>query len=115
MNTQPQPEEQRKDRRRTLQTTASMVLPGHAPTQARTINISRGGLGLVAAANPPANAVVSVRFALPMPGARPVPIEVSARVIYSVLSRRHDDFTIGLRFLSPSPQVLDAIEAFIDA
>ena len=26
-----------------------------------------------------------------------------------------EPFTIGLRFLSPSPQVLDAIEAFIDA
>ncbi|MCZ8236112.1 MAG: PilZ domain-containing protein [Inhella sp.] len=105
--------DQRKDRRRLLKTTANVVVAGHAPLAVRTIDISRGGLGFVAAANPPANLVMTVRLTLPMPGARWVPIEVTGKVVYSVLSGRHDGFSIGLAFTSASTQTIEAIDAYV--
>lgn len=96
-----------------LQTTAVMMVVGQAPLEVRTTDISLGGLGLVMLANPPANLGVRVRLALPMPGAQLLGVELNGRVVHSVLSRRYGGFAVGLALLSPSPEALRAIKAYL--
>lgn len=113
MSAEPLPHEKRQHKRRWLQTTANVMVAGRSPLEVRTSDISVGGLGIVAPANPPQNLIVTVRLALPMPGSKLVPIEVTGRVVYSVLSRQHGGFSIGLSFMSVSPQVLQVIDAYV--
>jgi hypothetical protein len=113
-NALPNPEEQRRHSRRALQTKAQLILPGHRPFEIRTTDISMGGLGLVAMANPPLNLVVRVQFSLPMPGAKLLPMDVMGRVVHSVLSRRHGGFSIGLALNAPSYETLKAISAYMN-
>lgn len=105
--------DQRQHRRRMLQTTAVMMVVGQAPLEVRTTDISLGGLGLVMLANPPANLGVRVRLALPMPSAQLLGVELNGRVVHSVLSRRYGGFAVGLALLSPSPEALRAIKAYL--
>jgi hypothetical protein len=113
-NALPNPEEQRRHSRRALQTTALLILPGQRPFEIRTTDISLGGLGLVAMANPPLNLVARVQLSLPMPGSKRVPIDVMGRVVHSVLSRRHGGFSIGLALIAPSYETLKAISAYMN-
>lgn len=114
MSAQPSSGEQRQHRRRVLQTTARLTLPGRPPFEVRTTNVSLGGLGIVAAANPPANLVMRVQLALPSTGANQLQVvEFNGRVVHSVLSRRYGGFSIGLAFVDPSPSVLRAVSAYI--
>lgn len=114
MSALPAPQEQRQHRRRVLQTLAQVCLPGQPPFEVRTTDVSLGGLGIVAGANPPPKLLVKVRLPLPQQGSsRTVAVEFEARVVHSVLSRRHGGFAIGLAFVRPSQALLQAVAGYL--
>lgn len=114
MSAVPATKEQRQHRRRVLQTTAQVSIPGHPPFEVRTTDVSLGGLGIVAGANPPSKLIVKVRLQLPqLRTGKAVSVEFEGRVVHSVLSRRYGGFSIGLAFVEPDPTVLKAVAGYI--
>ena len=106
--------EKRQHDRLSMRSTALLLLPNRAQVAVRTTDISRVGIGLAASANPPEGLVVQLRVQVPQRPAGYKDIDVQAKVVHSVFSRREGDFRVGLLFLNPSSQALSVIVDYLN-
>ena len=105
--------EKRSHERRPFGLPVEVLLPGRAALTMRSVDISIGGIGLVAAVNAPFGMELQLRLALPLGAKGTQSFEVRARVQHSVYSRRDDGFRIGMVFLKPSDRLVVAIGDFL--
>ena len=107
------PDEFRAHERGLIASTTHLLLPGRRIVEARTLDLSAGGLRVVAPVNLPLSLVCGVRLAVPgIPtGAHTVMARV--QVMNIVFSGKENGFVIGLRFTSLPRQALGAIEAYL--
>lgn len=97
--------------RRLFRSNAQPSIAGADPITERTLDISGGGIGLVAEANPPA--------AQRLPDPHPANLldttvfALEARVAHSVPSSADHGFRIGLEFTRLTPASARAIEKFV--
>jgi PilZ domain len=113
MSSTPPIQNKRQHERRILRATALLLLSGQPALEVRTSDISLGGLGIVAGANPPPNLICRLSVPLPLTigGARR--IDVVGKVAHSVFSSRDGGFKIGLVFQNPSADALSAITDYL--
>lgn len=90
--------ERRQHERRVLRTPAKLQFGNQPAMDARTLDVSVSGLGLVAPVNPPQGTPCSVKFAVPTQADRFVTLSAQAVVTYSVYVRNEDGFKLGLMF-----------------
>ena len=107
------PQNKRQHERRILRATAVLLLPGQPALEVRTSDISLGGLGIVAGANPPPNLICRLSVPLPLTYGGARRIEVVAKVAHSVFSSRDGGFKVGLVFQNPSADALSAITDYL--
>lgn len=110
----PAGKEKRQHERRILRTDATLQLPGQPGFQVRTSDISMGGLGIVAAANPPPGLVCRLSLVLPSSDGGGVRIEVTAKVAHSVYGSRSGGFQIGMVLLNVSAAANSAIVDYLN-
>lgn len=92
--------ERRQHERRYLRTVATVVLGPVQTFEVRTVDISAGGMAVVAAANPQPGTTFTIRVPLSFPHEGVVVVETRAQVMHSVLASDEQGFKIGLRFVS---------------
>jgi c-di-GMP-binding flagellar brake protein YcgR len=105
--------ERRLAARKIIRTRATVVLSGKFTFEVRTLDISVGGMCIVAAANPIPGTPMQISCQIPVTGMGPVQIEAHAKVMHSVFSGDEEGFKIGLSFTEISPQCKDAIAKFV--
>ncbi len=98
--------ERRVHERRTLHGTALLLLPGNKTMEVRTADISVGGIGIIAEANPRLGSSFTIRVTLPRKPRGNCSFKVGVRVMHSVFASTEGGFKIGLQFLQ-----LDALGA----
>ncbi|GAA5175500.1 hypothetical protein GCM10025771_07850 [Niveibacterium umoris] len=108
-------QERRQHARKAFHSVAYVLLTGRQPIAVRTLDISPGGMAIVAPANPPAKMNCKIRISLPVKLRAPTVVEIQATVLHSVLSRRENGFKVGLHFVHPAPEAKQAIAAFLSA
>ncbi|MCM0609310.1 MAG: PilZ domain-containing protein [Ideonella sp. WA131b] len=106
--------EKRVHLRRSLRVPARIILGESSEFEVRTYDISEGGLGLVAAANPKVGTKFNVVFGVPNSTPRPSVVNVRATVIRSVLAMDEGGFKIGVLFNSLDEPSFSAIRRFIN-
>jgi c-di-GMP-binding flagellar brake protein YcgR len=105
--------ERRRSERKPLRTTSYMSLLGARPVAVRSVDISAGGMSVIAAANPAAKTPCVIRVGLPGKSLGITLVEVQAIVLHSVFSGREDGFKVGLTFVNPSAEARQAIAAYL--
>lgn len=105
--------ESREHERGLIASTAHLLLPGQRIVEARALDLSTGGVRLVAPINLPLRTVCGVRLTVPgIPsGARIV--MARAQVMNIVFSGKESGFVLGLRFITISRPALAAIEQYL--
>lgn len=101
-------------RRRLLRVAARVILNGNAEFEVRTSDVSEGGLGLVAAANPRVGTRFRVIFAIPNGSLEPVLIDTQVTVVRSILAQDEGGFKIGLLFPSLDEGSAKAIKRYVN-
>ncbi len=104
--------ERRVEERRPYRSTAT-VLAGGQEFPVRTVDISRSGLCIVAATNPQPGLRFKLRLRIDRQPQGAVTVETDVQVVHSVLARQESGFRIGLRFPSPSTELINAINHFL--
>ncbi len=105
--------ERRIHERRLLRTDAQVVLTGNQGFRVRTVDISQGGMLVVAPFNLKSGAVVNIQLALPMRAPRATPFEARAQVVHSVLASGQDGFKVGLKFIALTPASAAAVTQYL--
>jgi c-di-GMP-binding flagellar brake protein YcgR len=105
--------ERRQHDRKPLRVPAELIFPNHPPVPVRLLDVSAGGVGVLASSNPPLGARLAVRFSVPSMGKGASIVEAPVQVAHSVLSGTHGGFVVGLQFTSLSPQSSMAIIKFL--
>lgn len=90
-----------------------IVLSGEARFPVRTFDISAGGLGIVASANPRTGTGLEVDFSVPLRPKGSTPLRLSAKVAHSVLAGSEGGFKIGLVFTDLPKEAAQAIMDYI--
>lgn len=106
--------DRRVEERRTYRTTAVAVAAGQE-FAVRTRDISRSGVCIVAAINPPAGLKFRLRMQLTRQPQGTASFEVEVQVMHSVFARQENGFRIGLRFVQASGDLMRAIGHFMEA
>lgn len=104
--------ERRIEERRTYRSSAT-VIAGVQELPIRTLDISRNGMCIAAAINPPPGLRFRLRMRLDRQPQGAVTLETDVQVVHSVLARQESGFRIGLRFINPSAELLRAIAYFL--
>lgn len=107
--------ERRQHRRAVLRCPAQMLLPGAGPIEVRTVDISAGGMGIVAAVNPPSGVTCLLRMSIPLKPQGSAVIDVQAKVTHSVFGNSENGFKVGLQFTNLSESATSAIDKFLQA
>lgn len=105
--------ERRVEERRSYRSTATAMAGGQA-FPVRTLDISRSGLCIVAAVNPPPGLRFRLRLRLDRQPQGPVTLETEVKVMHSVLASQESGFRIGLSFTNAGPELLKAIGNFLE-
>jgi c-di-GMP-binding flagellar brake protein YcgR len=105
--------DQRAHERKPLRIQVELAMAGRPAVALRTTDISVGGIGLVAAANPPAGLVAELRLPLPQRGGGLQVFSVKVRVQHSVFSARENGFRIGMAFVQPSDALVVAVGEYL--
>ncbi len=105
--------ERRQHERKSLRSSAQLVLPNQAPLEVRTVDLSVGGMGVVAAANLAPRLTCLVRVVVPLKPKGVTVIEAQAQVAHGVLSSSHAGFLVGLQFVGISAATAAAIKQFM--
>jgi c-di-GMP-binding flagellar brake protein YcgR len=90
------------------------LLPDHELQRVRTLDISVGGIGLVAPTNLPLNAVCDIKFRAPVQSDRIEMLLARGRVAYSILSGKENGFLVGLQFTDIPPASLALIKRYMN-
>jgi hypothetical protein len=107
------PEDLRQSQRRPLRAPAMVLVQGKPGMLGRTIDVSEGGLCLALKDTITAGTECLVSFELPDKSTGRRRLQSQARVMYSILSGQHDGFKIGIKLLSPAPDLVHALHAFV--
>lgn len=86
------------------------------PTQSfpvRTVDISAGGMGIIAAANAPQGAKFTIKILLPTRAGGKQVIEVRAQVQHSIFAADEQGYKVGLIFVDPDRATTSAILEFV--
>lgn len=105
----------RASQRYPLRTQAFVEIPGQPPFAVRTLDISSGGMAIVAAANPRRGTTFNIRLTIPVEPTGSVSFVTTAQVVHSVLSSAEDGFKVGLAFTKLEPASAEAIMQYINA
>lgn len=108
----PSPEKRRQERR-VLRSQALLLLPAGQTFPVQTLDISVGGVGVLAPANARTGARLAVRLTLPVRPSGQTTFDAAVTVAHSVLSRHEEGFKIGLQFLDLEPRAESAIRHYI--
>lgn len=107
------PADRRVSPRKLLRGSGTALLSGMA-VPVRLTDISEGGMGVIAAANPPAGLQMDLEFPLPIKALGKVrPVRVKVKVMHSVCSAEVDGFKVGLSFVGLDPTTASAIKDFL--
>ena len=104
---------ERRQERKPLRTNAMLRVPGAAPIRVRTLDISVGGMGVVASLNPHPGVACSMAIAPPASASGAPTIAIPATVVHSIFSVREGGFVIGLRYGELSDEAVEAITRFL--
>lgn len=105
--------ESRAHERGLIASTTHLLLHGHRIVEARTLDLSAGGLRVVAPVNLPLSLVCGVRLVVPGIPTGAHTVMARAQVMNIVFSGKENGFVIGLRFTSIPRPALAAIEAYL--
>jgi hypothetical protein len=105
--------ERRRVERKVFRGSAHLLLPSRELVQVRTIDISPGGIGLVAPSNLPADIVCEVRFRAPLQGERLEMLLARGRIAYSILSGKENGFLVGFQFTDIPAPALALIKRYV--
>lgn len=106
--------QRRAHERRALHGAAEIVPEGSRPIPVPIVDISLGGMRVVAPFNPREGTPLLLRTRLPMRPSGSLAVEMHVRVAYSILSGSEDGFTVGLTFLDLSAAAEQAIRGYLD-
>lgn len=106
------PEFRRHERGR-LACTVFLLLPNRRIVEARTVDISVGGMRLVTPMNLPLQLVCGVKLIVPGIPSGAHTVMAQAQVSNIVFSGRENGFLVGLRFTSLPTSGLQAISAYL--
>jgi c-di-GMP-binding flagellar brake protein YcgR len=105
--------ERRRHTRERFAATAHMLLPGRRIVEARTLDISAGGLRVVAPANLPITSLCNVRLRIPGIPSGVHTVMARARVASNVFSGRESGFLLGLSFTEIARPARAAVERYV--
>lgn len=110
--------ERRQHERRTLRVSAQLRLTdasttGTKPMDVRTIDISLGGMAVVAPVNLRTGVTLTINFTLPARSKGITPVQARVQVMHSILGRDEGGFKIGLRFLGTDNATNASIREFL--
>ena len=103
----------RQHERKYFRGAAYLLFAGREPIEVRTLDLSAGGLSIVAPANPAINTVVMIRINIPRPTTGADGFEVRVRVAHTMFSQAEDGFKIGLEFVNLTVPLATAILQFL--
>jgi len=106
-------EERRKTERKALRARATVILGQTQGFEVRTLDVSVGGMAIVAQANPPPGVVLSIRFMMPLKPSGYAPFEARARVVHSVFSSAESGFKVGLSFIDLPADAVAAVNRYL--
>jgi c-di-GMP-binding flagellar brake protein YcgR len=106
--------ERRQGDRKLFRGPAQLLLPTREVLRVRTLDISLGGIGLVAPSNLPRDAVCDVKFRAPLMGDRVEMLVARGRIAYSILSGKENGFLVGLQFTDIPPAALALIRSYVN-
>lgn len=105
--------ERRAHDRHPLRTSATLQFASGPPQAARTLDIGRGGMGIVAGLNPPLGTELEVRLRLPVRPKGNAELVARARVVNSVLAGSEDGFRLGLQFSAMDAEAKSVLARFL--
>lgn len=106
--------EKRKHKRKVIRSTAQIRTPSGELHKVHTLDISEGGLSVVASVNPKPKATCFVLINIPVKPQGGSSIEVQAIVVDSIYSSSESGFRIGFQFSNLSHEASAAITQFIN-
>lgn len=106
--------ERREAPRRPLRRPAWFLFPGGQRLEVRTLDISAGGLAVVAPANPPVGMACTIRLTIPTRNGSAEVIEPRVKVMQSLWSTADEGFKVGLRFQELSSAHARLIRDYLD-
>lgn len=95
-----------------LRTKVLLVIGEQHRLDVRSLDVGKGGMGVVSDWNLPVGAQVVVKFSLPVKHTA-VPMILNAVVVNGTLAGSIGGFRIGLQFRGVSPQAAMALEQFV--
>ena len=109
----PSGDERRGQERKILRANAQLRLPGVRPIEVRTLDISVGGMAVVASVNPQAGAACTICIAPVSQPRGAVSVDIRAVIVHSIFSNREDGFKIGLQFADLSPEAIETVSRYL--
>lgn len=106
-------QENRRHERRALRSQAVLLLPGGQTFPVQTLDISVGGVGVLAPANARNGTRLAIRLTLPVRPSGTTTFDAAVTVVHSVLSRHEEGFKVGLQFIDLDPRSASAIRHYI--
>lgn len=106
-------EERRKTERKSLRTRATVILGQTQAFEVRTLDLSMGGMAIVAQANPKPGMELVIRFMVPLKPVGYTAFEARARVVHSVFSSSESGFKVGLSFIGLSAAASSAVHGYL--
>lgn len=79
----------------------------------RTLDVGKGGMGIVADINPPYGSTFKVRVLLPTRPRGAGIFEAEVRAVNSIYTSRDGGFRIGVQFVKVSPEAEDVLNRFL--
>ncbi len=105
--------EKRGFERKSLRGKALISIHNHGPILVKTIDISEGGIAVVAERNPKPETACVIQVEIPLHDGKKYGIHSKAVVMHSIYSRQENGFKIGLKFLDLSDEKKHLIQNFI--
>jgi c-di-GMP-binding flagellar brake protein YcgR len=99
--------------RRPLRTTANAMLPGNILVEVRTLDISAGGMAIVAPANPAIGTTFTIRVHVPLKPTGSATFDATVKVRNSVHGTAEGGFRIGLEFVHLDATARSAITKYM--
>jgi hypothetical protein len=91
----------------------TVLLNGQPAFEARPFDISNEGVGITIDTCLKQGTSCALSFQLPLGGGAEFTVDVSAVVVYSMLSGKMGGFKTGMQFKNPTAKVADAILAYV--
>jgi len=105
--------ELRRNIRVPLRCVARIIVPGRGPIEAKTIDISEGGMSVAAPANPRPGTVFTIQFSFPSRQRDSVAFSSVVRVVQSSFYPDENAFRIGLFFVEMSEAAKKQLATFL--